>query len=283
VSILDDGVGRVVKALSENKMLDNTIILFFADNGAPIEIEHRNAGSNMPFKGQKESPWEGAMRSAAVIWSSLLKNRERTSNQLFHISDWLPTFAALAGVTVDQPIDGKNIWEALSCNVKNPRDDALLHLEYADGLQSYLHDFGYQSYIRGAYKYINGTTYNGTYDYWMDYVDKSEKHPSFERYEKRFQCFPMENPCLYNIVEDPCERKNIASLQPFTLRMMEDEVIKMGMKAPAVRNKPGEERSNPSFFNRTWTWWYDELGIPDFPENLIRCKRQKSKFDSFSF
>ncbi|KAJ6648070.1 Arylsulfatase B [Pseudolycoriella hygida] len=114
VSILDDGVGRVVKALKKRKMLDNTIILFFADNGAPIEIELKNAGSNMPLRGQKESPWEGAVRSAAVIWSSLLKNRERTSNQLFHISDWLPTFAALAGVTVDRPIDGKNIWEALS-------------------------------------------------------------------------------------------------------------------------------------------------------------------------
>lgn len=41
---------------------------------------------------QKETPWEGAVRSAGVIWSSLLLNRERTSNQLFHISDWLPTF-----------------------------------------------------------------------------------------------------------------------------------------------------------------------------------------------
>lgn len=51
VSILDDGVGRVVKALEEKKMLDNSVILFFADNGAPITIEHKNAGSNNPFRG----------------------------------------------------------------------------------------------------------------------------------------------------------------------------------------------------------------------------------------
>lgn len=43
---------------------------------------------------QKESPWEGAVRSAGAIWSPLLKNRERTSNQLFHISDWVPTFGS---------------------------------------------------------------------------------------------------------------------------------------------------------------------------------------------
>lgn len=41
---------------------------------------------------QKQSPWEGAVRSAGAIWSPLLQSRERTSNQLFHISDWLPTF-----------------------------------------------------------------------------------------------------------------------------------------------------------------------------------------------
>lgn len=220
---------------------------------------------------------------------------------------------------IKAPLDGKNIWAALSENKNNPRKDALLHLEYADGLQSYLHDFGYQSYISGDYKYVNGTTYNGTYDRWFDYIDKTEKHPSFQKYgesimnspvgqalakystrnlcssviekhrrdaiitcnnvpiptEKKFQCFPMESPCLFNIVEDPCERRNIASLKPYTLRMLENEVYKLRLKSPEVRNKPGDPRSNPGNFDNTWTWWYDELGVRDFKENRVLCKNKQ--------
>ncbi len=48
---MDDGIGNIVQALNKRQMLDNTIILFFSDNGAPIDIEHKNAGSNLPFRG----------------------------------------------------------------------------------------------------------------------------------------------------------------------------------------------------------------------------------------
>ncbi|XP_037050736.1 arylsulfatase B-like isoform X2 [Bradysia coprophila] len=309
VSALDDSIGNVVNALKENQMLDNSVILFFCDNGATIEIEHSNGGSNSPLKGQKQSPWEGAVRSAGVIWSPLLENRERTSTQLFHISDWLPTFASLAGVTIDETdrLDGKNIWPALSYNLNSPRQDALCHLDDTDG---------YQSYINGDFKYVNGTTYNGIYDHWMDYVDETEKHSSFNNYgesimnstvgralsnfatsnlnaltiekhrqssiitcnnvpiptDKQYQCRPLEAPCLFNIVNDPCERRNIAPLRPVTLRMMQNEIDKLRLKALPIRNKPGDERSNPAYFENTWTWWYDELGIPDYEESDAAVK-----------
>lgn len=262
------------------------------------------------------------MRSAGVIWSPLLESRERTSNQLFHISDWVPTFgvcssiifltsfnnifkklfsAALAGVTIDRSLDGKDIWPALSYNFNSPRKDVLCHLDDTDG---------YQSYINGDYKYVNGTTYDGLYDHWMDYVDTNKTHPSFSKYgesimnstvglalaqfttsvtslsieqhrqssvvtcnnvpiptDKQFQCHPLESPCLFNIIEDPCERRNIAPLRPVTLRIMQDEVDKLRLKSQPIRNKPGDVRSDPANFNNTWTWWFDELGIPDHEEN----------------
>lgn len=57
VSKLDESVGRVVKALDDSRMLDNTIILFFGDNGAPVVGMHSNRGSNYPFRGVSRLPF----------------------------------------------------------------------------------------------------------------------------------------------------------------------------------------------------------------------------------
>lgn len=53
MSILDKGIGKIVKSLDEKGILDNTIILFMADNGAPTAGQHANYGSNFPLKGVK--------------------------------------------------------------------------------------------------------------------------------------------------------------------------------------------------------------------------------------
>lgn len=212
--------------------------------------------------------------------------------------------AALAGVNINEPIDGKNIWPALSYNLDSPRHDALLHLDDSPG-------YGYQSYIYGDFKYVNGTTYNGDYDIWMDYVDETERHPFFDNYgelimnstvgqalaqysssnlnpltiekhrqdsiitcnnipipiDHQFLCRPLESPCLFNIIEDPCERKNIAPLRPVTVDIMEVELNALRLKALPFRNKPSDVRSDPANFDDTWTWWFDELGIPDHEES----------------
>lgn len=52
ISAMDDSVGRVVKSLKEAKMLENTVIVFMSDNGAPTTIvPYTNHGSNHPFRG----------------------------------------------------------------------------------------------------------------------------------------------------------------------------------------------------------------------------------------
>lgn len=48
---LDCGVGRVVEALADMEMLNNSVLLFFSDNGAPNIGENRNGGSNLPLRG----------------------------------------------------------------------------------------------------------------------------------------------------------------------------------------------------------------------------------------
>jgi arylsulfatase A-like enzyme len=51
VSKLDESVGRIVRALQRRHMLENSIIVFLSDNGAPTKGRQPNWGSNWPFKG----------------------------------------------------------------------------------------------------------------------------------------------------------------------------------------------------------------------------------------
>lgn len=51
VTKLDESVGRVVEALKNNDMLDNSIILFLTDNGGATHGFNGNVASNYPLRG----------------------------------------------------------------------------------------------------------------------------------------------------------------------------------------------------------------------------------------
>lgn len=99
MDVLDQSVGKVVKALGDADMLQDTVLVFSTDNGALPCGPESNYGSNFPLRGTKRTLWEGGIRGAAFIWSPLLKSKARVSNQLMHITDWLPTLVSLSGRT----------------------------------------------------------------------------------------------------------------------------------------------------------------------------------------
>jgi len=54
VMSLDDSVGKIIESLHENEMLENSIVVFMTDNGAPTDDPlwgHDNFGSNWPLRG----------------------------------------------------------------------------------------------------------------------------------------------------------------------------------------------------------------------------------------
>lgn len=97
LSKLDDSVGAVVEALSKKQMLENSIIIFSTDNGGAAAGFNINAASNYPLRGVKNTLWEGGVRGAGLLWSPLIKQPQRVSQQFMHISDWLPTLLSAAG------------------------------------------------------------------------------------------------------------------------------------------------------------------------------------------
>lgn len=110
------------------------------------------------------------IRVAAAIWSPTLKYRQRVSNQLIHITDWLPTFAKLAGVPLNRRVDGKNVWSALSRDLPSPRKEILNHFDQAEP---------YAALMEENYKIVSGSTYGGQYDTWLSATSKPDEEDTF--------------------------------------------------------------------------------------------------------
>ncbi|XP_055593389.1 arylsulfatase B-like isoform X2 [Uranotaenia lowii] len=287
MSKLDDSVGEIFKALRAKKMLKNTIILFLSDNGAPSVGLHANYGSNSPLRGQKNSPWEGATRNVAAIWSPLIQERQRVSNQFVHISDWLPTLAAAAGIHLphlknQSEIDGIDQWEALSYDTGNPRRAVLNMID---------EEAGYSSYMENGLKYVNGTTVDGAFDDWFGVLPTTDKIPSDDEYFKKIvesevgsqspvgltkdsmkylrkhaviscktplnptSCDPRVRACLFDIINDPCERNDISAREPYKFRELRAKVERYRRAAAKPRNKPADPAANPANFGGVWNWW----------------------------
>ena len=91
----DGMVGQVLDKLDELGIADNTIVMYSTDNGA--ELMSWPDGGMMPFRGEKNTTWEGGFRVPMMVkWPGKIKSGQ-VSNEIISMEDWLPTFLAAAG------------------------------------------------------------------------------------------------------------------------------------------------------------------------------------------
>ncbi|MGH9260855.1 MAG: arylsulfatase, partial [Acidimicrobiales bacterium] len=92
----DAHVGQLLKKLQDLGILDNTIIMYSTDNGA--EVMSWPDGGTTPFRGEKNTNWEGGYRVPAIIrWPGVVK-AGTVDNNVFAHEDVMPTLLAAAGV-----------------------------------------------------------------------------------------------------------------------------------------------------------------------------------------
>jgi len=91
----DEQIGMMLDKLDELGIADNTIVMYSTDNGP--ENDTWPDGANTPFRGQKNSNWEGGWRVPCFIrWPSRIKASSVLNGIVSHI-DMFPTFLAIAG------------------------------------------------------------------------------------------------------------------------------------------------------------------------------------------
>ncbi len=120
VTCMDAAIGKMLDLLDEKQILDNTIVIFFSDNGGS------GGADNSPLKGHKGQMWDGGIRVPCLVrWpggdvpAGAVNDAFLTSLELF------PSLAAATGALMrsDVTLDGFDWWATLRGETESPRTE----------------------------------------------------------------------------------------------------------------------------------------------------------------
>jgi arylsulfatase A-like enzyme len=189
VDAMDQAVGRILKALDDEGIADDTLVLFFSDNGGAAYAT--GGADNVPLRGGKGETFEGGIRVVSVMrWPAAIEAGTRMDD-IMSVMDVFPTLAAAAGVEKRnvRKLDGRNLWPAIAQGRSIPRDDYLY--------------FGSETPIRGSFSL---TAFD---DEWKLVQEVRQGLLSAE----------VTN-FLFRIGEDPNEYNNLAEAHPEVVAKM---------------------------------------------------------------
>ncbi len=103
VNTLDDCVGRLLDALDELKLRDNTLVVFTSDNGGVHlpELKEDAPTHNTPFRAGKGYLYEGGLRIPLIVRLPKVVPAGKVSDAPVINTDWLPTILDLCGVSFE--------------------------------------------------------------------------------------------------------------------------------------------------------------------------------------
>ena len=112
VEHMDDAVGRILQALKDNGVYENTIIIFTSDNGGLVGRWKQKVTNNTPLRNGKGHMYEGGVRVPLII--RIPGSPAETSNAPAISMDFYPTLMKLTGSKVPDRVsasfEGKNLF-----------------------------------------------------------------------------------------------------------------------------------------------------------------------------
>jgi len=115
---LDRNVGKILAALRKNGLEENTLVVFFSDNGGKPKD---NGSLNTPLRGEKGQLWEGGTRIPFCMqWPARIKGGRILDFPVMGL-DLLPTIVkAAGGQLLDDPVDGIDLIPVVADGAKSP-------------------------------------------------------------------------------------------------------------------------------------------------------------------
>lgn len=123
---MDQAIGQVLDTLDEEGLSDNTIVLFFSDNGGAAYSY--GGADNAPLRGGKGETFEGGIRVVSLMrWPEKLQGGQ-IFDQVMTVMDVFPTLADAAGVDPLNTFefDGSSLWPSISEGATHSREDMIM-------------------------------------------------------------------------------------------------------------------------------------------------------------
>ena len=234
VEELDDAIGTVLAKLLETGLEQNTVVLFFSDNGAWMSYgEH--AGSNRPFREGKLTCFEGGMRSPLIVrWPGQVPASRICGTPLMSI-DLLPTFVeAIGGKAPTLKIDGRSALSLLRGTDESAPHEALFY--YAGEELHAVRSGPWKLHVAHPYlTNLGNAGKGGKPSAYGEYaplpITDSSMNAIASRHGQKVAAQPL---ALYDLTTDPGETRDLSAEHP-------DLVARLSALAAPVRQALGDK------------------------------------------
>jgi len=211
IESVDQSVGRILRKLKELKIEQNTVVIFYSDNGG-----HGPVTSMQPLRGSKGMLYEGGIRVPFFVkWPGKVKAGSRNSTPIIGV-DLYPTLMEIAGIsTENETLDGRSIVPLLKGNAEWKERSLYWHFP--------------------AYLQAN----RGMRALWRTTPAAAIRRGNFKLLEF-FEDGRLE---LYDLAKDIGERNNLARKLPEKTRELHEQMISWREKVDA----PVPTKRNPKY------------------------------------
>lgn len=119
VTAVDDAVGKILRALDDLGLRENTIVLFSSDHGDMLGSQASRL---------KRKPWEESIRVPGIMrWPGKLKPGSKTTTIFTHV-DFAPTLLGMAGLDAPREMQGQNLAPVLLTGKGRAEDSAYFEI-----------------------------------------------------------------------------------------------------------------------------------------------------------